>query len=99
MAAHHTPTPAINYQDTLVDLVADRRMKAQHANWHSEVVPKSQTSLKVDTMDEAAAVSNYNGHGMYAFRFGAPTQHNPLFVTDQDAESYAVNSTAFTFGG
>ena len=96
---HHTPGPSINYQDTLVDLVADPRMRAQQDNWYSEVAPKSQTAMKVDTIDEAAAVSNYRGHGMYAFRFVAPSQHNPLFVTDQDAESYGVQSTKFTFGG
>ena len=51
------------------------------------------------TMDEAAAVSNYNGHGLYSFRFVAPSQHNPLFITDQDASSYGVQTTKFTFGG
>lgn len=96
---HHTPGPSINYQDTLVDLVADPRMRAQQDNWYSEVAPKSQTSMKVDTIDEAAAVSNYNGWGLYSFRFDAPSQHNPLFITDQDAESYGVQSTKFTFGG
>ena len=96
---HHTPGPAINYQDTLVDLVADPRMRVQQANWYSEVAPKSQTSLKVDTIDEAAAISNQRGHGIYAFRFPAPSQHNPLFITDQDAESYGVNTTRFAFGG
>lgn len=99
LTQHHTPGPAINYQDTLVDLIADPRMRAQQANWYSEVAPKSQTSMKVDTIDEAAAVSSYNGLGVYAFRFVAPSQHNPLFITDQDAESYGVEATKFTFGG
>ncbi len=96
---HHTPGPSINYQETLVDLVADPRMKAQQANWYSEVAPKSQTSMKVDTIDEAAAISNARGHGIYAFRFPAPSQHNPLFVTDQSAEDYGVQTTRFAFGG
>ena len=96
---HHTPGPSINYQDTLVDLVADPRMRAQQANWYSEVAPKSQTAMKVDTIDEAAAVSTQRGHGLYAFRFPAPTQHNPLFITDQDVESFGVQTTKFTFGG
>lgn len=99
LSAHHTPGPSINYQDALVDLVADPRMKAQHANWHAEVAPKSQTSMKVDTIDEAAAISSQRGHGIYAFRFPAPSQHNPLFITDQGAESYGVNTTRFAFGG
>jgi hypothetical protein len=98
---HHTPGPAINYQDTLVDLVADPRMRAQQANWHSEVAPKSQTAIKVDTLDEAAAISNQRGHGLYAYRFPAPSNnnHNPLFITEQDAESFGVHTTKFTFGG
>lgn len=99
LVQHHTPGPAINYQDTLVDLVADPRMRAQQANWYSEVAPKSQTSLKVDTIDEAAAISAQRGWGIYSFRFPAPSQHNPLFITDQDAESYGVNTTRFAFGG
>lgn len=96
---HHTPGPAINYQDALVDLVADPRMRAQQANWYSEVAPKSQTAMKVDTIDEAAAISTQHGHGLYAFRFPSPSQHNPLFITDQDAESFGVQTTKFTFGG
>lgn len=99
VSQHHTPGPAINYQDTLVDLVADPRMRAQQANWYSEVAPKSQTSMKVDTIDEAAAISAQNGWGIYAFRFPAPSQHNPLFITDQDAESFGVQTTRFSFGG
>lgn len=99
LTQHHTPGPAINYQDALVDLVADPRMRAQQANWYSEVAPKSQVSLKVDTIDEAAAVSAQRGHGLYAFRFPAPSQHNPLFITDQDSGNYGVQTTKFTFGG
>jgi len=98
LVAHHTPGPSINYQDVLVDLVADPRMRAQQANWHSEVAPKSQTSMRVDTIDEAAAMSALSRHGLYSFRLAAPSQHNPLFVTDQDAESYGVHATGFRFG-
>jgi len=98
VARYHTPGSSIDYQQTLVDLVADPRMRAQQDNWYSEVAPKSQTSLKVDTLDEAAAVSNYRGHGIYAFRFDAPSQHNPLFITDQDATTYGPNATKFSFG-
>lgn len=96
---HHTPGPSINYQDTLVDLVASPRMRAQQADWHKEVAPKSQTAMRVDTIDEAAAISTQGGHGLYAFRFPAASQHNPLFITDQDAESYGAHTTKFTFGG
>lgn len=96
---HHTPGPSINYQDTLVDLVADPRMRAQQANWYSEVAPAGGGAMKVDTLDEAAAVSNYRGSGLYSFRFAAPSQHNPLFITDQDAESFGVHTTKFSFGG
>lgn len=99
LVQHHTPGPSINYQDTLVDLVADPRMRAQQANWYSEVAPKSQAAMKVDTIDEAAAISNQGGHGLYAFRFPAPSQHNPMFITDQDAESFGVQTTKFSFGG
>lgn len=99
LAQHHTPGPAINYQDTLVDLVSDPRMRAQQANWYSEVAPKSQTAMKVDTIDEAATMSAVPRQGLYTFRLSAPSQHNPLFITDQDAESYAVQTTRFAFGG
>jgi hypothetical protein len=101
LTQHHTPGPSINYQETLVDLVApvDGRMRAQQENWHSEVAAKSQTAMAVDNLDEASAISNYRGHGLYSFRFAAPSQHNPLMVTDQDAETYGVHSTRFSFGG
>jgi hypothetical protein len=99
VTAHHTPAPGINYQDALVDLVADPRMRAQHANWHSEVAPKSQTAMRVDDLDEASAVAAHKGHGLYAFRFAAPPQHNPLFVTEHDGQSFAQHTTQFTFGG
>ena len=95
----HAPAPCINYQDALVDTVADPRMRAQHQNWYGEVGPKSQTAMAVDDMDEAAAVSNYQGHGLYAFRFSAPTQSNPLFVTDMDKSQYRDHSTRFSIGG
>lgn len=95
---HHTPGSMLNYQDALVDLVADDRMRAQHMNWHSEVAPKSQTAMRVDDMAEASAMSSNRGHGVYAFRFSAPSQYNPLFITDQDAESYGPQATKFTLG-
>ena len=96
---HHTPGPSINYQDTIVDLIADPRMRAQQADWYSEVAPKSQTAMKVDTIDEAATMSAVPRQGLYSFRFSAPSQHNPLFITDQDAESYGAQTTRFSFGG
>ena len=99
LMAHHTPGPSINYQDALVDLVADSRMRSQHDNWHSEVAPKSQTAMKVDTIDEAATMSATPRHGLYSFRLAAPNQHNPLFVTEQDAKSYGAHKTRFNFGG
>ena len=95
---HHTPGSMINYQDALVDLVADDRMRAQHMSWHSEVAPKSQTAMRVDDMAEASAMSSNRGHGVYAFRFSAPSQYNPLFITDQDAESYSPQATKFALG-
>ena len=99
LMAHHTPGPSINYQDTLVDLVADPRMRAQQANWYSEVAPKTQTAMKIDSIDEAATMAAAPRSGLYSFRFSAPSQHNPLFLTDQDAESYGVQTTRFSFGG
>lgn len=100
MGSHHTPGPAINYQDALVDLVADPRMNAQHANWHSEISAKSQGALKVDTIDEAAAISTQGGHGIYAFRFPGSkvSQHNALFITEESAESQGVQATPFSIG-
>ncbi len=94
-----SPESALNYNETLVDLISDPRMRAQQANWYSEVAPKSQTSMKVDTINEAAAVSNFHGWGIYSFRFGAPSQHNPLYLTDQDPEDYALQATEFMVGG
>lgn len=94
----HKPAPGINYQDALIDSVADGRMRAQQKNWYSEVGPKSQTSMAVDTMDEAATMSAVPRQGITAFRFNAPTQNNPLFVTDQDKSQYARQATNFFIG-
>jgi hypothetical protein len=93
------PDPDLNYQDMLVDLIADPRMRAQQANWWSEVAPKSQTSMKVDTVDEAASIAAFQGHGIYAFRFGAPAQHNPLHLTDSGPADFAAEATEFMIGG
>ncbi|GFR88345.1 hypothetical protein ElyMa_002515200 [Elysia marginata] len=98
LVQHHTPGPSINYQDTLIDIVAGARMREQHADWYKEVAPKSQTAMKVDTLDEASTVASHGGHGLYAFRFSAPSQDNPLFITDQDDTSFKKQSTKFSFG-
>lgn len=96
----HMSGSSLNYQDALVDLVADPRMRQQHSNWSNEVAPKSQTAMRVDDMDEASAMSSYNGHGLYTFRHAAPCQSdNKLFVTEEDPESFAKHTTKFTFGG
>lgn len=95
MVHHHTPGSSMNYQDALINLVADPRIRAQQADWYEEVAPKSQTAMTVDNLDEAAAVSTQNGHGLHSFRFPAPSQHNPLFITDQDAETYGEHATRF----
>ena len=86
---------SLDYNQALTDLVADPRLLAQHSNWVNEVLPKSQVSMKVDTIDEAAAISAYRGHGIYAFRFNAPAQNNPLFVTDEGPADYHKESTPF----
>lgn len=99
IVANHAPGSSINYQDALVDLVADPRMRANQANWYKETAPKSQTAMKVDTIDEAAAMASQRGHGIYTFRFPGPSQHNPLFITDMDATDHAKNTTMFSFGG
>jgi hypothetical protein len=96
---YHEPGPSLNYQEALIDLVADSRMRAAHDNWHGEVAPFSQTSMKVDTMDEAATMSAVPRHGLYAFRLAAPAVHNPQQLTDQDGISYAQQHTGFSFGG
>jgi hypothetical protein len=98
LAQHHASSPGINYQDALIDTVADKRMRAQHANWHSEVAPMSQTSSTVDNMDEAAAMS-LPRQGILAFRYSAPSQYNPHQITDQDAASFRQHATSFSFGG
>ena len=80
-------------------MVATPDMRRQHESWHAEVAPKSQTSLVVDDMDEAAAISSFNGVGINAFQFSAPKQSNALFLTDQNAESYAKNATRVGWSG
>jgi hypothetical protein len=95
---HFTPAPAINYQDALIDFVANPRMRTQQTNWYNEVAPKSQTAMRVDSLDEAAAMASHAGHGLYAYRFPAPRQNNPLFVTEQDSGSYSPHRTKFRFG-
>jgi hypothetical protein len=97
-AAYHAPGASMNYQDALTDLVANPRMRAAHQNWWSEVAPFSQTSMKVDTIDEAATMSAVPRQGLYSFRLSAPTQHNPMMLTDQDPMSYARQATGFCFG-
>lgn len=93
-------TSQMDYQSALTDLVADERMRANHAAWTAEVAPKSHMGLKVDTIDEAAAMSSYNGWGINAFRMAAPAQRpDALFVTEMDGPSMARNATSFRLGG
>jgi len=99
MANYHAPGPSINYQDALIDLVADERTRRNHEQWVSEVAPFSQTSMKVDDMDEAVAMAQPRV-GLSSFRFhGGPTQNNPLFVTELDAEQLASQGKRFDFNG
>jgi hypothetical protein len=89
--------PAMDYQKALVDLVANPRMREQQKLWNKDIAAKSGGAMTVDDMEEAAALSTYRGQGIYAFRMNAPKQHDPLFVTDQDAHSYAAERTHFAF--
>ena len=89
--------PPIDYQTALTDMVVDRRMLDNHNSWTSEIAPKSQTALKVDTIDEAAAMS-IPRVGLNSFRMSAPQQHNPLFVTELDAPSLAKHATRYRLG-
>lgn len=74
-------------------------MRAQQENWYKEVSPKSHTSMRVDTINEAATMSAIPRQGLYSFRLSAPSQYNPLLITDQDSDSYGAEATQFNVGG
>ena len=92
--------PPFDYNHSLVDLVATEGMKKQHSAWADEVGPKSQTAMKVDSIDEASTLSAYNGYGINAFRMASPPQNNPLMVTEHGPEDYAAQRTRpYSFNG
>ena len=83
-----------DYQDVLESQVIDGRMMDQQANWVSEVAPKSQTAMKIGSMDETAAQANWNGWGLRTFAMEAPPNHgDPLFVLEVDNDDYKETRT------
>lgn len=85
-----------DYQKVLEAEVIDGRMVDQQANWVSEVAPKSQTAMKVGSMDETAALAAWNGWGLKTFAMEAPPNHgDPLFVLEFDNDDYKEMRTSF----
>jgi hypothetical protein len=71
------------HQSRMTDQVADSRMKTQHRKWVSEVAPKSQTAMAVDNMDEASALSTWNGHGLRTYSMRAPKRiGDPMYILE-----------------
>jgi hypothetical protein len=98
----HETAPEINWQDGLVDLVADRRMRENQAKWNEEMQPFSSTWLKVDTIDEAAVHGlggPGNAVGLYAFSRGGPQVHNPWQLTEVGPDDFSAMRTTFRFNG
>lgn len=92
---HGDSGTGIDYQNTLIDLVATPKMREEHAAFCGEIMGKSRTQLRVDTIDEAAALSTYNGHGIKTFSMDGPSQHNPTSVPEESRESYAKINTKY----
>ena len=97
---YHTPGTAMDYGEHLTNLALDGRTHANHRRWVEEVLPWSQTALKVDDMDEAVYVNTRGGHGIATFRNDTPAQGpNTLFITEGDPHLHAAHSNTFRFNG
>jgi hypothetical protein len=94
---YHTDT---DYAEHLADVALDENTRSNHEQWLSEVLPWSQTALKVDDMDEAVYMNTRQGHGITTYRQDLPTQGpNTLFITEGDAELHSRYSKSFNFNG
>lgn len=98
----HDSSPAINWQDALVDLVADKRVRENQAKWEAEMQPFNTTWLKVDDMDEASVFGlggPGNAQGLYTFSRGGVNVDNPMFLTDVGPDEFSQMKSAFRFNG
>ncbi len=97
---YHQGGTAMDYGEHLTNLALDQRTHENHRRWVEEVLPWSQTSLKVDDLDEAVYMSTRNGHGITTFRNDTPAQGpNTLFITEADPYLFAAHSKTFRFSG
>ena len=96
----HATEPDIDWQDALVDLIADKRVRENQRKWNSEMEPFNTTWLKVDDSDE---ITMY-GLGIprqgiaYAMGSAPPTVHNPWQLTELDPTLASV-AKPFRFQG
>lgn len=97
----HETEPQINWQDSLIDLVADKRIRENQRKWNAEVQPWNTTWLKVDDIDEASVFGlggPGNAQGLYTFSRGGVNVHNPMFLTDVGPTEFSVMKP-FRFNG
>jgi len=90
---YHTPSPALDYDSFITDLVVDPRTRDNHRRWVEEMKPWSGTAMKVDDLD----MENYiDFQGLR--RPQAVVQYNPLQLTEIDTYDLAKNKK-FNFRG
>ena len=95
---YHEAGPGIAYNEYITDLVLDDRTKENHTKWANEMKPWSATTMKVDNMDEALAMSTHRV-GIGAFALNAPVQYNPTQLTEIDGNLNQEHTTPFRFSG
>jgi hypothetical protein len=95
---YHESAPGIDYSEYITDLVVDDRTKDNHKKWAKEMQPWSGTTMKVDDMDEALAMSTHRV-GIGAFALRAPVQYNPTQLTEIDGHLNQQHTTPFRFTG
>jgi hypothetical protein len=96
-----TQKQSFDWNGQLEDLIAGSdgdRIRKSHNEFVKEASLKSQTTMLVDDLDEAFAMSATNRHGIRAFSFKGVPQNNPLFITEMDAETINRNYTPFKIG-
>jgi hypothetical protein len=82
----HATEPGLDWQDSLIDLIADPRLRENQRKWNAEMDPFNSTWLKVDDSDE---ITMY-GLGIprqgiaYAMGSAPPPVYNPFFLTELD---------------
>lgn len=95
MMQHHAPAPPLDYNSFVTDLVADSRTRENHRRWAEEMKPFSGRIRSVDNMDEAMEASIH----FQGLRRPQPVaQHNPLQITEVDANTLSGNKK-FNFQG